>query len=588
MAARRRSELRRRISIIRQLHNGLMNAADLTLRRRPLHTLGQLPAELPPVLRRLYAGRDVQADQLSLELKNLLPPDGLKGIAEASQLLADAIVEQRRIVIAGDYDSDGATGCAVALLGLRALGATQLDYVVPDRFRMGYGLSPALVDLACEKGAQLLVTVDNGISSVTGVAHAKARGLGVIITDHHLPGAELPAADAIVNPNQPGCTFASKALAGVGVMFYLLLALRQLLRARGLLPQEPNLATLLDLVALGTVADVAWLDHNNRILVEQGLRRIRTGRAQPGVMALLSVAGRSAAHVNAMDLGFVLGPRVNAAGRLDDMRGGIECLLAASPEQAAPLAAQLDQLNRERRALTAQMATEALDVTTGSSAIGICAFEPEWHEGIVGLVASKLKEAHHRPAIAFARAEETGLLKGSARSIAGFNVRDALVAVDAQHPGLILRFGGHAMAAGLTLPESGYPRFAAAFDAACRQSLPAAALARCIETDGALEANELTLDTARLLEHTGPWGNGFPEPLFEGVFTVTNVRLMGSEQQHVRYQLRDDLGTAVVAVDTELIGAGHAAADRHSALGTTKVDRFNGRETLQLRLVTLA
>lgn len=578
------------ISAIRGLHNCAMNSAQsgLTLRRRPLQTFEQLPAELPTVLRRLYAGRGVLPDQLSLELKNLLPPDGLKGIAEASRLLADAIAAQDHIVIAGDYDCDGATGCAVALLGLRALGAAHVAYVVPDRFRMGYGLSPALVDLACEKGAQLLVTVDNGISSVAGVAHAKARGLAVIITDHHLPGIELPAADAIVNPNQPGCTFSSKALAGVGVMFYLLLALRQLLRARGQLAQEPNLATLLDLVALGTVADVARLDYNNRILVEQGLRRIRAGRAQPGVMALLTVAGRHTAHVSAMDLGFVLGPRLNAAGRLEDMRAGIECLLASSSEQALPIANQLDALNRERRTLTTQMSAEALDITTGSTAVGVCAFDECWHEGIVGLVASKLKEAHHRPAIAFARAKEAGVLKGSARSITGFNVRDALAAVDAQHPGLILRFGGHAMAAGLSLHESGYETFAAAFDVECQRGLPAAALERCIETDGALEAGELTLDTARLLEHTGPWGNGFSEPMFEGVFTVASIRLMGSEQQHVRYQLRAAHGATVEAVDFS--GAERAAAvgSRVTLAYQLGLNRYNGNESMQLRVVELS
>ena len=453
---------------------------------------------------------------------------------------------------------------------------------------MGYGLSPALVDMACEKGAQLLVTVDNGIASIEGVAHARARGLIVIVTDHHLPGVELPAAHAIVNPNQPGCGFASKALAGVGVMFYLLLALRQLLRLRGQLAQEPNLATLLDLVALGTVADVARLDYNNRILVEQGLRRIRAGRAQPGLIALLTVAGRQPAHISATDLGFVLGPRLNAAGRLEDMRAGIECLLAASSEQALPIAHQLDALNRERRALTTQMGADALDSTAGNTAVGVCAFDAHWHEGIVGLIASRLKEAHHRPAIAFARAEETGMLKGSARSIAGFNVRDALAAVDARHPGLILRFGGHAMAAGLTLQESGYETFAAAFDAECQRSLPPAALERCLETDGALEAGELTLDTARLLEQAGPWGNGFPEPLFEGLFMVIGVRLMGSEQQHVRYQLRAPAGTLIEAVDFG--GAERAAAVGHRVTLAYQLglNRYNGSESVQLRVAELS
>ena len=564
-----------------------MNTAATTLHRRPLSTLDQLPTDLPPLLRRLYAGRGVSPQQLSLGMDQLLPPQALKGAAEASRLLADAIAAGRKIVIAGDYDCDGATGVCVALLGLAALGATRLGYVVPDRFRMGYGLSPALVDVAQGEGAEVLVTVDNGIASLSGVAHAKALGMTVIITDHHLPGAELPLADAIVNPNQPGCGFASKALAGVGVMFYVLLALRQTLRERGLLVAEPKLATLLDLVALGTVADVARLDHNNRVLVEQGLRRIRAGRAQPGLLALLEVAGRPAANLSATDLGFVLGPRLNAAGRLDDMRMGIECLLCTTLDAARPMARQLDALNRERRALTAQMADEAFEITEGSEAVGVCAFDEQWHEGVVGLVASKLKEAHHRPAIAFARASESGVLKGSARSITGFNVRDALAAVDAAHPALITRFGGHAMAAGLTLPEAGYQTFCVAFDTVCRRGLPPEALERALFTDGELEAGELSLQTAQALEQLGPWGQGFEEPLFEGQFRVVALRLMGNEQQHVRYQLRAADGTAAEAVD---FGGGERAVAAGRWLRLVYqlgVNRYNGSETLQLRVVQL-
>lgn len=559
----------------------------LVLKRRERHTLEPLPASLPPLLRRLYAARGVLPQQLSLDLKDLLPPDGLKGIRQAASLLADAIAAQRRIVIAGDYDCDGATGVAVAVLGLSALGAKHVGYVVPDRFRMGYGLSPALVDVAHAHGAELLVTVDNGIASVSGVAHAKALGLAVIVTDHHLPGAVLPAADAIVNPNQPGCPFESKALAGVGVMFYLLLSLRAELRARGALAVEPKLSTLLDLVALGTVADLAALDYNNRILVEQGLRRLRARRAQPGLLALLEVAGRACEKLTASDLGFVLGPRLNAAGRLEHMGTGIDCLLSRDLEAARPLARELDSLNRERRTRTTQMAEQALDLTTGNSAIGVCVFDENWHEGIVGLVASRLKEAHHRPAIAFARAEEQGVLKGSARSIAGFNVRDALAAIDAAHPALITRFGGHAMAAGLTLPEAGLSRFAAAFDAVCASTLPPSALERVLLTDGALQAGELTLEIAHALEQAGPWGQGFEEPVFEGAFTVSGIRLMGSEQQHVRYQLRATDGTAVEAVD-------FGGAERAAAPGSTStfvyqlgVNRYNGNESVQLRVLQI-
>lgn len=565
-----------------------MKSAVPLRRQRPLLTYSQLPADLPPLLRRLYAARGVQPQELTLDLAQLLPPQGLKGVAQAAVLLADAIAAQRRIVIAGDYDCDGATGCAVAVLGLASLGAKPVGYAVPDRFRMGYGLSPLLAELIHADGAEVLVTVDNGIASVEGVARAKALGLTVIITDHHLPGPELPAADAIVNPNQPGCPFASKALAGVGVMFYLLLALRAELRARGRLPQEPNLARLLDLVALGTVADVARLDHNNRILVEQGLKRIRAGRAQPGLLALLEAAGRRPEQLSATDLGFVLGPRLNAAGRLEDMRAGIDCLLAPSIEAARPLARQLDGLNRERRSLTAQMSEQAFEMSAETTAVGLCAFDAEWHEGIVGLVAARLKEAHHRPAIAFARASEAGVLKGSARSITGFNVRDALAAIDAQQPGLITRFGGHAMAAGLTLREVDYARLAAAFDAQCRATLAPEQLEQTLLTDGALAAGELSLPTARLLEQQGPWGQGFEEPLFEGRFTVAGVRLMGSEQQHVRYQLTAADGSRAEAVD-------FGGAERAPAVGASielvyqlGVNRYNGNETLQLRVVHLS
>lgn len=560
-------------------------SAPPSLRRRRLTTFDQLPGDLPPLLRRLYAARGVTAQQLSLDLKALLPPAGLKGIDAAAGLLADAIQRGQRIVIVGDYDCDGATGVAVGIRGLRALGAKQVGYVVPDRFRMGYGLSPALVELARAQNAEVLVTVDTGIASLEGVAHAKARGLAVIVTDHHLPGPVLPAADAIVNPNQPGCGFASKALAGVGVLFYVLLAARAELRARGALAVEPKFTELLDLVALGTVADVAVLDHNNRILVEQGLRRIRAGLAQPGVLALLEVAGRKSERLTATDLGFVLGPRLNAAGRLEDISTGIECLLADRLDAARPLARTLDALNRERRERTAVMAAEALDLTAASEAIGITAFDESWHEGIVGLVASRLKEAHHRPSIAFARAEEPGVLKGSARSIAGCHVRDVLAMVDATHAGLVLRFGGHAMAAGLTLREADLPRFAVAFDAACRATLPPAVLERARLTDGELGGNELCLASAALIENAGPWGNGFEEPVFEGRFIVLGVRLMGSEQQHVRYQLRAEDGRSVEAVD---FGGG----ERVMAVGVTwnvsyqlAVNRWNGSESVQLRVI---
>jgi single-stranded-DNA-specific exonuclease len=507
------------------------------IRRRPPGELEHLPSSLHPVLRRIYASRGVGAAELNLDLRNLLSPLLLRGVDHACAILEDAIRSGRKIVIAGDYDADGATGTALGLLCLRAMAAPQVDYVVPDRFRMGYGLSPALAELAAAKAAQVLVTVDNGIASIVGVARAKELGMQVIITDHHLAGAELPMADAIVNPNQPGCEFPSKHLAGVGVMFYLLLALRSRLRGSGWFKDraEPNLADYLDLVALGTVADVVRLDYNNRVLVQQGLARIRAGRSRPGIRALLKVAGRGAARLTASDLGFVLGPRINAAGRLEDIRVGIECLISDSEESGLPLAHQLDQFNRDRRELEAQMRDEALGMVEGNAAVGVCLFDPAWHEGVVGLVASRVKDRLHRPAIAFARAQQSGLLKGSGRSIASLHLRDALVAVDTRHPGMIERFGGHAMAAGLTLPERHYQAFAECFDAVCRQWLDETALERVLETDGELRGEELSLETAHAVERAGPWGQGFSEPLFVGEFDVQAARMVG--EQHVKYRL---------------------------------------------------
>ncbi|MFP5306249.1 MAG: single-stranded-DNA-specific exonuclease RecJ [Gammaproteobacteria bacterium] len=554
------------------------------VRRRPPGTADNLRASLHPVLRRVYAARGVGQAELALDLGALLPPADLLGIDAAAARVADAIGRRETIVIAGDYDADGATGTAVAVLGLRALGAADVHYVVPDRFRMGYGLSPALAEAAAATGASLLVTVDNGIASVAGVARARQLGMSVVVTDHHLPGSELPDADAIVNPNQPGCRFASKALAGVGAVFYLLLALRAELRRRGAFAQraEPNLAELLDLVAIGMVADVVRLDHNNRILVEQGLRRIRAGRTRPGVAALLRCAGRDAQRLGSLDLGFALAPRINAAGRLDDMRAGIECLLAADAEQAAPLASALDRFNRERRQIQEQMQLDALDRVDDAGVVGLSLFDPAWHEGVVGLVASKLKELRHRPVIAFARGQQGGELKGSGRSIPGLHLRDVLAAIDARHPGLIRRFGGHAMAAGLSLDEARLAEFGAAFDAECAAQLDEVALQRVMETDGPLEGPELHLDTARALEHAGPWGQGFAEPLFEGVFDIADARTMGADGEHVRYRLRHE-GGIVGAVD-------FGGAQRLRASGTIEivyaagVNRYQGTEALDLRI----
>ena len=504
--------------------------------------------DLPPLLTRLYAARGVQtAAELDKGLARLIPFQQLKGIDAAVDLLVVALQQRQRILIVGDFDADGATASSVGVLGLRQLGAVHVDYLVPNRFDYGYGLTPEIVAVALEREPDLLLTVDNGISSVEGVAAAKAAGLTVLVTDHHLPGAELPAADAIVNPNQPGCAFPSKALAGVGVMFYVLLALRARLRELGWFSaprSEPNLGELLDLVALGSVADVVPLDANNRILVHQGLARIRAGRARPGLRALLEVAGRDPAGINSTDLGFILGPRLNAAGRLDDMSLGIECLLCEDPAMAREMAVQLDELNKDRKSIEQGMQREALarlkDLPVEDMPFGLCLFEPDWHQGVIGILASRLKERYHRPAIAFADAGN-GLLKGSARSVSGLHIRDALDAVAATHPGLISKFGGHAMAAGLSLPQDNYDAFAAAFDAEVRRQLSADDLTGRLLCDGQLGGAEFDLDLAKALRHAGPWGQHFPEPLFNGVFEIIQQRLVG--EKHLKLVLKTQCGT---------------------------------------------
>ena len=504
--------------------------------------------DLPPLLTRLYAARGVQtAAELDKGLARLIPFQQLKGIDAAVDLLVVALQQRQRILIVGDFDADGATASSVGVLGLRQLGAVHVDYLVPNRFDYGYGLTPEIVAVALEREPDLLLTVDNGISSVEGVAAAKAAGLTVLVTDHHLPGAELPAADAIVNPNPPGCAFPSKALAGVGVMFYVLLALRARLRELGWFSaprSEPNLGELLDLVALGSVADVVPLDANNRILVHQGLARIRAGRARPGLRAVLEVAGRDPAGINSTDLGFILGPRLNAAGRLDDMSLGIECLLCEDPAMAREMAVQLDELNKDRKSIEQGMQREALarlkDLPVEDMPFGLCLFEPDWHQGVIGILASRLKERYHRPAIAFADAGN-GLLKGSARSVSGLHIRDALDAVAATHPGLISKFGGHAMAAGLSLPQDNYDAFAAAFDAQVRRQLSADDLTGRLLCDGQLGGAEFDLDLAKALRHAGPWGQHFPEPLFNGVFEIIQQRLV--REKHLKLVLKTQCGT---------------------------------------------
>ncbi|MBS7663534.1 single-stranded-DNA-specific exonuclease RecJ [Pseudomonas lalucatii] len=515
---------------------------------RPLpETLPDL-GDLPPLLTRLYAARGVQsAAELDKGLARLIPYRQLKGIEAAVALLVEALERRQRLLLVGDFDADGATASTVGVLGLRLLGAAQVDYLVPNRFEYGYGLTPEIVAVALERQPQLLITVDNGISSVEGVAAAKAAGLKVLVTDHHLPGPELPAADAIVNPNQPGCEFPSKAMAGVGVMFYVLLALRARLReldwfARASVA-EPNLAELLDLVALGSVADVVPLDANNRILVHQGLARIRAGRARPGLRAILEVAGRDPGRISSTDLGFILGPRLNAAGRLDDMSLGIECLLCEDEALARDMAVQLDQLNQDRKAIEQGMQREALaqlkELPVESLPFGLCLFEADWHQGVIGILASRLKERYHRPAIAFADAG-AGVLKGSARSVPGLHIRDALDAVAARHPGLISKFGGHAMAAGLSLPQEHFGAFAVAFDAEVRRQLCEEDLTGRLLSDGCLSVEEFHLPLAKELRHAGPWGQHFPEPLFHGLFQIVQQRVVGDK--HLKLVLKTECG----------------------------------------------
>ena len=504
-------------------------------------------AGLHPLLARLYAARGVHtSDELDDSLSRLLPPSGLQGVQQAAQLLADAIASDQRLCIVADYDCDGATACAVAVRGLRLLGARHVDYLVPDRVVDGYGLTPPIARRVKERGADLLITVDNGIASVEGVAQAKALGLAVLVTDHHLPGAELPQADAIVNPNQPGCTFPSKSIAGVGVMFYVLMQLRAELRQRGVFDaaQQPRLEPLLPLVALGTVADVVRLDTNNRRLVAQGLKRIRAGQMPPGIAALLRVAGRQAPLATTFDFGFALGPRINAAGRLADMTLGIECLLTDDAARADHLAQQLDAINRERREIEGGMREQALLLAEDLFGAqdepppAVSVFDPDFHEGVVGIVASRIKDKLHRPTFVFAASGAPGKeheLKGSGRSIAGFHLRDALDLVAKRHPGVLLRFGGHAMAAGCTVPAERFADFEQALAQVAREWLDAATLTRRLETDGPLAPEWRRADLADTLQRE-VWGQGFAPPVFSEEVDILSQRLVG--ERHLSLKLR--------------------------------------------------
>ena len=561
--------------------------------RRPPAPTDRLPASLNPVLRQVYANRAVQ-DEAELErgLQGLLPPETLGGLDEAVDLLAEALKARQRILIVGDFDADGATSCTVAMLALRAMGVAHVDYLVPNRFEFGYGLTPEIVALALTRQPDLIVTVDNGVSSIAGVAAANAAGVPVIVTDHHLPGAELPAAAAMVNPNLPDNGFASKAAAGVGVIFYVMLGLRGRLREQGWFTDndiaEPNLAELLDVVALGTVADVVPLDANNRILVHQGLQRIRAGRCRPGITALLQVAGRNPARAQASDMGFAVGPRLNAAGRLDDMSLGIECLLTNDPDAALQMAGELDALNRERRRIEGDMQDQAMAILADWSLDdadlpwGLCLFDASWHQGVIGILASRIKERYHRPVIAFAPADN-GEIKGSARSIPGLHIRDALDEVAARHPDLLSKFGGHAMAAGLSLAADRFVDFQAAFDAVVREHLDLAALQAVIASDGEIPGPELTLALASQLAAGGPWGQAFPEPLFDGVFELVGQRIVGDK--HYKLVLRSpDNGAIIDAIAFNQVELHPELPPRLRLAYRLDANEFRGNVTLQLRV----
>nr|WP_236844503.1 single-stranded-DNA-specific exonuclease RecJ [Bordetella sp. 15P40C-2] len=498
-------------------------------------------AGIHPLLARLWAARGVShPDQTRLAWPALIPPSGLTHVDHAARILADAIGAGKKLLIVADYDCDGATACAVGLRALRAFGAN-VDFLVPNRFETGYGLSPAVVDLACAHRngkPDLIITVDNGIASVDGVAAANAAGIGVVVTDHHLPGDRLPDALALVNPNQPGCGFPSKNLAGVGVIFYVMLAVRAELRRRGVYPPDggPRLDALSDLVALGTVADVVKLDNNNRLLVTQGLQRMRAGRMQPGIRALFAVASREPRNASGFDLGFALGPRINAAGRLADMSLGIACLTTDDEAEALDMARQLDQINRERRGIEAEMREQALAAMESAGAApgaSVCVFDPGWHQGVVGLVASRLKEKFWRPTLAFAPADDDEI-RGSGRSIPDVHLRDVLDLVSKRHPGLIRKFGGHAMAAGLTLGRQDFPTFVPAFDAAVQELTGRSQFEPLLETDGSLETGYANAEVATLLQQQ-VWGAGFAAPLFLDEFTVRNQRLVG--EKHLKLSL---------------------------------------------------
>jgi len=553
-----------------------------------------LPVELNSVIRQIYASRGVKSnEELLLKTNQLIAVDSLSGIDGASNVLYEALQDELSIFIIGDFDADGATSTALMMSALSMLGSQNHHFLVPNRFEYGYGLTPEIVDIAAEQGAQLLITVDNGISCIAGVKRAKSLGLMVIITDHHLPGKVIPEADAIINPNQVGCSFASKALAGVGVAFYFMLAMRKYLRDKNWFIekeiQEPNIAQLLDLVALGTVADVVSLDANNRILVEQGLKRIRAGVTRPGIQALIEVAGKNQSCLTASDFGFALGPRINAAGRLDDMSYGINCLLADDLSSARIMAVELDDLNKARREIEQGMQQEAetimkqLNFGENNLPYAIALFHPEWHQGVIGIVAGRLKEKFHRPSIVFAAAEKGDEIKGSARSIPGLHIRDLIEHIDSQHPDIIHKFGGHAMAAGLSIARADFEQFQQLFQRYAQQWLDTELLAGKLYSDGALSINDMTLVFAQIIRDSGPWGQNFAEPVFDDVFTLIQQRIVGEKHLKLVVQKDNQLFDGIAFNVDVKKWPNHSIKKVHLAY-RLDINEFRGKKSVQLMI----
>ena len=555
-------------------------------------TGASLSSDLHPVIDRIYRGRNIaNLDDLENGLKGLTHFNVLKGMPQAAQILANAVVQNKRIIIVGDFDADGATSTSVCILALRAMGYQNVDFLVPNRFDFGYGLSVPIVDEAAKQRAEVIVTVDNGISCIDGVTHAKSLGMQVVVTDHHLPGDVLPPADAIVNPNQPGCEFPSKNLAGVGVAFYIMLALKAELQQQGHFERAglapPNLASLLDIVAVGTVADVVVLDKNNRILVHQGLQRIRAGKCRPGIKALVEVANRDCAHLTSTDLGFVVGPRLNAAGRLDDMSQGIACLLEDETIQARMIAAELDALNKERREIETGMKAQAetvleqMALDEGDMPSALVVYREDFHQGVIGIVAGRLKEKYLKPVIAFAHQDDE-IIKGSARSIPGVHIRDVLDEVNTRYPGVIEKFGGHAMAAGLSLPVAKLQDFEQAFVDIARAHMAKLDGNHALLSDGDLSSKELCLPFAHLLRQAGPFGQGFESPLFDGEFALLDQRLVG--QKHLKMVLKSDGANEVdaIAFNVDLKSWPNAMVKRVHVAYRLDINVFRGQETVQL------